>query len=262
MDVLSAGDAVASIDADSGARLASLSVRGMELLGGTAAAEVPPALRSGMFPMAPFAGRIADGGFEHDGRAISLPQELGGHALHGLVKDKRWSRTGPGHYECVAGAPWPVEGLARLSYELDEERLTVTLSWEGNGASPVSLGLHPWFRRRLDRGAEAELDIVASRSAVLDARGIPTGELVPSGRDIVEGCVTGLADGPRIRWPGAIRLTLTSDAPWWFVYDVEPQAFCIEPQTAPPDAPNRPEWRGEVVKSEMTATLTWREDEG
>jgi aldose 1-epimerase len=41
---------------------------------------------------------------------------------------------------------------------------------------------------------------------------------------------------PEIIWPGAARLTVESDAPYWNVYTESEDGICLAPQTAPPNA--------------------------
>ena len=43
---------------------------------------------------------------------------------------------------------------------------------------------------------------------------------------------------PAVVWEDVARIEIESDAPWWVVYDEDPDGICIEPQTAPPDAAN------------------------
>ena len=43
---------------------------------------------------------------------------------------------------------------------------------------------------------------------------------------------------PTVYWEDAISIKIESDAPYWVVYDQDPEGVCIEPQSAPPDAQN------------------------
>jgi aldose 1-epimerase len=71
-----------------------------------------------------------------------------------------------------------------------------------------------------------------------DAEGLPTGDFVPQPSEPWDDCFTDVTGVPSILWPGAARLTVESDSPWWVVYTEDPEGVCIEPQTAPPDAAN------------------------
>ena len=83
MEVLRSGRATASVDPLDGGRLISLTIDQKEILGG---AQIQPGLPRGWFygsfPMAPFAGRIKNGGFWFDGRQYTLPLNAGPHAGH------------------------------------------------------------------------------------------------------------------------------------------------------------------------------------
>ena len=41
-----------------------------------------------------------------------------------------------------------------------------------------------------------------------------------------------------ITWPGVLALRITSDVEFAVVYDELDEAFCVEPQSGPPDGPN------------------------
>ena len=72
----------------------------------------------------------------------------------------------------------PPRASPSCSYELLADGLRTTLSWDDGTDLPCSLGLHPWFRRRLDVGGDVVLtfdpDVMVERGA--DA--LPTGRLI------------------------------------------------------------------------------------
>jgi len=43
---------------------------------------------------------------------------------------------------------------------------------------------------------------------------------------------------PTVSWEDVLQIKIESDAPYWVVYDQDPEGVCIEPQSAPPDAAN------------------------
>ncbi len=92
---------------------------------------------------------------------------------------------------------------------------------------------------------------------VRDADGIATDQTVTPGPGPWDDCFLDLRRPPVVRWPGFLELTIESDCPAWVVYTALPDAICVEPQTAPPNAVNtdptvvRP---GEPLIAEMT----WR----
>lgn len=227
------------IDPTRGARLISLVIDGHEVLARASAPDIDPAIADGCFPMVPWAGRIRDGRLALGGEVHQLPQTDGDHALHGLGHISPWDRVAEGAYELAIGAPWPAPGVATQTYELLDDGLRIELSWDDDTEAPCSIGLHPWFRRRLDSGEE----LVASlRPEVMVERGpddLPTGTLVDPSAGPWDDCFR-LASAPVLTWPGALELTLTSSADWWIIYDEPDDTLCVEPQTAPPDAFDHP----------------------
>lgn len=238
-DVLSNDRVRAVIDPARGARLVSLVFDGLEVLTRSSDPSMDPAIADGCFPMVPWAGRVRDGRMALGGEIYQLPQTSSDHALHGLGHVLPWERVADGAYECAIGAPWPTEGVATLTYELLDDGIRIELSWDDDTEAPCSIGLHPWFRRRLDTGEEL---IASLKPDVMIERGddgLPTGRLVDPTPRPWDDCFR-LASEPVLTWPGALELTLTSSASWWVVFDEQADTVCVEPQTAPPDAFGRP----------------------
>ncbi len=227
-DVLDNGRVQVSIDPSRGARLTSLMIDGHELLA-----------EEGSFPMVPWAGRVRDGRLTINGATHQLPLGKDGNALHGLARNAAWHVSGEGAYTCEIGAPWPTNGAATLQYELLPGGLRTTLSWDDGTDLPCSIGLHPWFRRRLEVGGDAELTFEPSAMVERAEDGLPTGRLVDPTPGPWDDCFK-VAGAPVLRWPGALELRLSSSSPWWVVYDEPVETVCVEPQTAPPDAFDHP----------------------
>ena len=235
MTLLEAGAARVEVDPDHGARVASLVVDGLELLVTTAA----DPLEWGLYPMAPFAGRLRRGTFRFGGQEWAMPRNLRPHAIHGTVFDTAWEDEGDGAYSTSFGLDWPFGGRAVHRVSLDGDALTLTLEVHAaDRPMPASCGWHPWWRRRLDRGGAVEIDLDAATMYVRDPDGIPTGELVTPPGGPYDDCFTGLRRPPVLRWPGALTLTVDSTCDHVVVYDELPDAVCVEPQTGPPDALN------------------------
>ena len=98
-------------------------------------------------------------------------------------------------------------------------------------AMPATIGWHPCFLKPLSD------DIEFATMLPRDTSGIPLGlRAAPSPRPW-DDCVTDPVRPPRLHYPG-FSVTLTSDCPWWVVYDEPSDVICIEPQSAPPDAVN------------------------
>jgi len=238
-DVLRNDRVQAVIDPTRGARLTSLVIDGHEVLGRASSPDIDPAIADGCFPMVPWAGRVRDGRVELDGTTYQLPQTDGDHALHGLGHVAVWERVSEGAYELAIGTPWPAEGVATLTYELLDDGLRIELSWDDDTEAPCSIGLHPWFRRRLDSGDELVASLRPTAMVERGADGLPTGRLVDPAPGPWDDCFQ-LASTPVLTWPGALKLTLESSAAWWVVYDEPDDTVCVEPQTTPPDAFDHP----------------------
>ncbi len=247
---LESGPASVRVDATAGGRLSALIVEGLPLLFTAPSVSV----QWGSYPMVPWAGRIADGRFDFAGSTHQLPLNMPPHAIHGVGFTAPWTVVDGG----AAGlgdrargttialdlpAPWPFGGRAVQRFELTDEALTIELAVTAEVDMPVMLGWHPWFNRHLGRAdgstVEAELTFLARSMYELDRRAIPTGRLVEPSPRPWDNCFTGVEDGPTLRWPGLIGLTLTSSCDHWVVFDRPGHALCVEPQTVAPDAFNR-----------------------
>jgi aldose 1-epimerase len=248
MVMLEVEGASAEIIPEAGGRVGSLIVHGHQLLVGErqaaeAMGKAPGSHGWGMFPMAPWAGRIRRGRFEFDGRAYQLPINHPPHAIHGIICDRPAEGTEvAGSAECVLtwtlGPPWPFAGQVIESVALAEDGLLVEIEITADEAMPVTAGWHPWWIRRLASGEVAELDFQPMLMYARDPDGIPTGELVPPSKGPWDDCFV-LPQRPiRIRWPGALELTLETDCPDVVVFTEPVHAICVEPQSGPPDAVN------------------------
>ncbi len=211
------------VDRLRGARLVSLSIDGHELLAA-----------DGSFPMIPWAGRIRDGKLTVDGVTYDLPLDKDGNAIHGLGRNVEWDMTGPDTFQCVLGSPWPTQGTAQLHYELLDDGLRTTLSWDDGTDIPCSMGLHPWFRRTLDTGTAVVLTFDPEVMVERGDDGLPTGQLIDPQPGPWDDCFE-LSGSPILTWPGALAVSLSSSSTWWVVYDEPSDTVCVEPQTTPPD---------------------------
>jgi aldose 1-epimerase len=258
---IGAGRAVVRIDPDAGGRLASLEVDGSELL--VTRDGATDKLRWGCFPMAPWAGRVRRGRFRFEGTTYTLPVNLPPHAIHGTTFDRPWTvdAASETHAELTIdlGPAWPFGGSARQLITLRESGLDLRLEVHATDeAMPASAGWHPWWRRRLDRGDQVQVELAARWMYVRDADGIPTGELALPAPPPWDDCFTGLSAPPRLRWPGVLALTIESSCEHVVVFDEPEHAVCVEPQTGPPDALNL--GPAIVVPGQplvATATLAW-----
>ena len=242
------------VDLAAGGRLASLEVRGRELLK-TSGDDLGT---WGSFPMAPFAGRLRDAVLTFKGSRHQLPANLPPHAIHGTVRDRRWHLVGDATITTELGDDWPFAGGVVQQFDLTADRLTCRMEIHADEPMPASLGWHPSFVRRIPGvPGELELDLQAAGMYARDEAGIATAELVPPPPGPWDDCFTDLRRPPVLRWPGFLELTIESDCPDWVVYTIPQDTISVEPQTAPPDAlnadptvvlPDRP----------LVAEMTWR----
>jgi aldose 1-epimerase len=226
--VLRSTRATLTVSPADGGRMASLVVDGHELL----VTEGAGPIRWGCYPMAPWAGRIRDGRFSFRGRAVELPLNHEGHAIHGTVFDRPWTVTGPGAMTVDLGPSWPFRGRVTQRFALDDDGLRVELTLEADEPMPAVVGWHPWFRRPV------ELEIDPQRMYERGPDGLPTGPLIDPGPRPWDDCVIELAGPPRLTWPHGLSLEISSDADHWVVYDETQDGVCVEPQTGPPNAVN------------------------
>jgi aldose 1-epimerase len=271
--VLRSGAASATIDPDDGCRVTSLTVDGVELLGlddDTPGAASSP-FHHGLFPMAPFAGRIRHGRFRFAGVDHQVPVNLGAHAIHGTVCDRAWSPVpgAPATWTCPLGERWPFPGHAVQRADLREDGLRLELEVHADDPDrpmPVTAGWHPWWRRVLLTPAGpsggAEVDVAASVQYRKDDEGIPDGTVHPPTPGPYDDCFTGLARPPRIAWAGFGDVELVSSADHLVLYTEPRTAVCVEPQTGPPDAVNL--GRAAVVAAGgplvVTLDVRWRRE--
>ena len=229
-------DLAVEIDLEKGARISSLKWNGLEFV-------VPPRpslMDWGWYAMVPWAGRIRDGVISSSaGVRHQLPTHWDPpHAEHGFGFFSAWNQTGDRSCELVLPEPY-AGAVARQAFSLQDNSFAWELNYEANGCDlPAWLGFHPWFKRKLEIGREADLNFSANKMLVRGADYIPTGELVSPKRQPWDDAFTGVTSDPSIHWEGAALVRIKSSAPWWVVYSEDKEGICVEPQTAPPDASN------------------------
>jgi aldose 1-epimerase len=259
--ILEAGDARLIVSPADGGRMTSLEVAGHELL----VTEGDGPIAWGCYPMAPVAGRIRDGRFDLDGRAVTLARNLPPHAIHGTVFDRSWTVTGPDSLSIDLGPGWPFAGRVQQRFALRPDGLTANLTLEADKPMPGAIGWHPWFRRvlsgtsvhRLGPSAPAELDFQASRMYRRDDSGLPTGELIAPSAGPWDDCFIDVALPIRLTWPQTLVVDISSNLDHWVIYDEPADAICVEPQSAPPDFPSISP-RLILPDAPLHATMDWR----
>jgi aldose 1-epimerase len=204
-----------AIDLDQGARLASVQWRDMQFV-------VPfrgQDLTWGWFAMAPFAGRVKNGVVRDlKGSEYQLPTNFDPpHALNGQAVLSSWEDLGGGRQ--FLELPSLYDGATvTQSYEILDNAIRWSLEYEANGCQlPVTLGFHPWFAREIGKGDS---------------------ELISPSTPPWDDTFVEVLGTPEIIWPGAAKVTVESDTPYWHIYDQDEDGICIEPVTAPPDSQN------------------------
>jgi galactose mutarotase-like enzyme len=252
------------MDPRNGCRIASLRIAGTELL--------RAGDRYGCFPMVPFCGRLELGEFRNGGVKHRLPADAPPHAIHGTGRNTAWrtlrADDAAAAFSYDLADPWPYPGRVTQLVELDPDKVTLTLAVETAGDSfPAQAGWHPWFVRHLDGAREGggadsgvRLDFTAAWQEQRGENHLPTGKRIDPRPGPWDDCF-GMPDGVEVTltWPGALELTVTSRAEWVVVYDEQPEAVCVEPQSGPPNGLNtHPRLVTPIEPLEVATTWSWR----
>ncbi|WP_030199333.1 aldose epimerase [Streptomyces sp. NRRL S-87] len=253
---LSAGGVDVAVDQENGCRISSLRVDGTELL--------RQGERYGAFPMVPFCGRTGGGRFRNGAVEHQLPLNAPPHAIHGYGREAAWKPVRHTGREAAfvydLRDPWPYSGRVTQVVELTEDALTLTMGVETYEDSfPAQAGWHPWFRRNLG-GADAELGFAPAWQEERGSDHLPTGRRIDPLPGPWDDCF-GMPDGVDVTltWPGRLELRVTSPAEWVVVYDEQPEAVCVEPQSGPPNGLNTlPRLVTPVDPLEITTVWSWR----
>jgi aldose 1-epimerase len=224
------------IDENDGGRAVSWQVAGHEILGSQGTHQI----NYGMYPMAPWAGRIRDNAVTMNGIEYSFPVNFDPWAIHGLVLTSQFNVIQHQENHLVLerefGNDWPVAGRVRCEWILDNEGLTTEIICTSTSdAFPAVVGWHPWFRREISH-REAAWTTDCNELLQRGSDALPTGERV----------FLDLADGPfddvftgghnaSIEWPGVLRVDVENSHPWFVIFDELPNFICLEPQTGPAD---------------------------
>ena len=234
---LVAGGTVAVVDPNHGGRLSSLTAEGEGLV---ATQDSPGGVRHGsldwgIYPLAPFAGRIRNGRFTFHGREHALPTRAHPHAIHGTVDDVPWAVTDADDSSvtmtCDLGRDWPFGGMVEHRIALSPDGVDFRLSLRADETMPAQVGWHPWFRRPAE--IRADFDSWHPR----DGDGMPlaaTGKAIPDLSGPVDDCFVATAAPVQVMVDG-MALRLESDCSHWVVYTDADHGVCVEPQSGPPN---------------------------
>ncbi len=245
--VLRSGRATAVCAPGLGGRVTSLAVDDLEMLAGPGNGP----LFGGLYPMAPWAGRLRDGLLAWGGQTTRFPAHLTPpHAIHGTLLERAWTVLEVSADRVALEAelvdPWPFGGSVRHEFVLSDDALTCRLEVHAtNEPFPAVAGWHPWFRWQLRdaagvrRGGRAEIGLPAGGMLRRGEDGLPDGTVLrPYPEGPWDDCFLEFSGAPTVTWPDALRVTVLSDAPWFVVLTARPEGICVEPQTGPPNGLN------------------------
>ena len=213
-----------------------------------------------MFPMTPYANRIAGNRFDFRGKSYTVaannpPERFN---VHGTGWHRPWRVTEQSATEArleleviEAGAAYAYR--ASQHFVLTPEALSVTLTIANAGAEvmPFGFGLHPWF----ERDADVTLQFSARRFYLEEPEGVSGNPVTlppeldfASARPLPRGWRNndhGGWDGvATLRFPGrGVGLTLRADPVFKHLMlyaDPTRPYFCVEPQSNAAGAFNRP----------------------
>jgi len=218
---------------------------------------------TGLPLLAPWANRLAArrysiAGVDVDLEGIPLHEDPNGLPIHGTMNAQPdWDITALDdhrvhatfrfgeHPDLLASFPFPHD--LTLDVSLTDGSLTVETSIRPTGerSVPVSFGWHPYLRLPEARGS-TRLCLPACEHAVLDDRGIPTGDTEPQpdeGETLADRSLDDLyllGEERTLALEGrsrAISVRLEQGYPYAQVYSPADAPFaCLEPMTAPTNA--------------------------
>jgi aldose 1-epimerase len=201
----------------------------------------------GAYVMAPWTNRADPGPTTIAGRRVDLaPDFPDGTAIHGLVVERAWERTGKTSFRTAPapnGWPWAHDVTATIELAGSVLRLAYRLTNRDDGPMPGGLGLHPWFRRPV--GVALSAGSVHPDNGAAEAEHVhPIGRFALDGGPPPDGLDATWLDvePPRValRWPElglAARMTLDAGgAPVHLAVatPAEPRATAVEPVTHRP----------------------------
>jgi len=261
---------------ETGGGIVRLRLDGREILRSPANDPPDDPLRLGEFPMAPWVNRVAGGVFVWNGRRIDLSDGPSGdpQGLHGVCWRMPWTlldrdaSAAALEISWPGGRGWPFPFLLTRRFAVSAEDLTISASLTNTGTEPMpfAIGFHPYFP---SEGALLRAEVRARW--VTHATGIPAclaaddavGQLSAGLRIAdadLDSCFTDWNGSASIRWPD-YTLRLSTEPPLRFLQVYSPPAagyFCLEPQSAMPDAFNHAPSSGGAGVLESGQTYTVR----
>jgi len=225
-----------TIDAAAGGRICSWRIFGHEMLTGVGDHPV----ESGMYPMAPWAGRLRGNQFADH----LMPTNWHEWAIHGafLTTEFTVSELSSDAVTLTATAMVAEHAVnCSLTYRITDMDLDTTIDVSvDSGHIPVLLGWHPWFRREID-GHRAQWALLDAVMIHRGPDGLPNEERTPLAD--VDGPFDDVFFVPSseafIEW-GVLKMQITHSHPWFVIFDELDEAVCVEPQNGPPNCTSTP----------------------
>jgi aldose 1-epimerase len=268
--ILRSASAEVEVDLFCGGRLRSLRIdtgasprETVEVLwdaAGTSQEAADP-LSWGSFVMAPFAGRIRHGRYRVDQTEHQLRLNLEPHSIHGTVFDHPWDlvehTTDSLHCVTDLGEHWPYAGRCHQWISLGDNQLHFDLSVESHSESfGASIGWHPWFRTELATGEPLTLQAQPGLQSLRDSEGIPTTTWVTPTDGPWDDCFAEPNWPVTLSWGERLHLQIHSDCDYLVIFNELDHAWCVEPQTAPPNSFTQPTQWVDASHSHR-ARMTW-----
>jgi aldose 1-epimerase len=212
------------------------------------------------YVLVPWSNRISGGGFEVGGKFHQLEPNFPPEPfpIHGNGWTSEWTLVESGRdravFEFASDGPGPFCYLARLSYGLTSEALTLQLEVTNRAETtfPYGFGFHPWLPRTPDTRVQAHAETIWLEDDYhLPTRKIPVTERpdwnFDSVRPLPNSWINNGFDGwdgrAHIKWPSR-NLSLAIDASerlgTYLLYSPSREAtfFCFEPVSHVVDAHN------------------------
>ena len=205
----------------------------------------------GLFPMIPYANRVAKGSFLWDGVLYKLPDNNSGekHGLHGDAWQGQWDVVHRSSRSSVLrhrGSYGPFEYLALQTIQLADNvlRISVEITHLDEQSVPYGVGFHPWFIRE----ADTELWAPAHAMWEEDADHFPTRRILPPDfldfskrqkkvpgffvNNLFERWEYDVEIRARILYPNrnaTLSIAATPNLKHYMLYVGSPEFFCVEP---------------------------------
>jgi aldose 1-epimerase len=256
---LKTGNSIVTLAPDVGGGISELVLAGHEILlreRGVDADDSDPR-NLGEFPMGPWVNRIANGRFAWHEREICVADGPGHdpQGLHGIGWRRSWSISESSETEATLGITWdggtgwpfPFRFSRRFILEPHALKIEARLTNLGSQPMPSAIGFHPYFPTR---GAVVRAQM--SAGWVTDRVGLPAclgledvaARMRPGlviADEPLDNCFVGWDGVVVIDWP-THTLTMRTEPALRHLQVYSPadgDRFCVEPQSAMPDAFNR-----------------------